>query len=173
MVWRFTFWEKNRETPQFPWHRDSIFWRDQLKPMINVSVWLALERATPQNGCVKVIPGSSSMTFEEKRLEVDGVLPNHAPRRFIDVPQSEADRAVDMELEPGEFFMFDKDLVHRSCENPTGTRRLALAMRFTVPSVVCDHDAIVEDHACIMVAGEDKWNLNRMVTAPEPYSPPR
>jgi phytanoyl-CoA hydroxylase len=39
-----------------PWHQDSVYW--PIEPMDLCSIWLALEDATPENGCMRVLPGS-------------------------------------------------------------------------------------------------------------------
>ena len=37
-----------------PWHQDWMYWRGSTK----ISVWLAVDDATEENGCLKVLPGS-------------------------------------------------------------------------------------------------------------------
>jgi phytanoyl-CoA hydroxylase len=39
-----------------PWHQDWPYW----KGIHKVSVWIALDPATPENGCLKLLPGSCS-----------------------------------------------------------------------------------------------------------------
>ena len=38
------------------WHQDAAFW--PLDPMNVVTLWLAVDHSTPENGCVRVIPGT-------------------------------------------------------------------------------------------------------------------
>jgi phytanoyl-CoA hydroxylase len=38
------------------WHQDGSYW--PLDPMIVVTLWLAVGPSTPENGCMRVIPGS-------------------------------------------------------------------------------------------------------------------
>jgi ectoine hydroxylase-related dioxygenase (phytanoyl-CoA dioxygenase family) len=167
MIWRSEFWEKKRDMPELPWHRDAHYFGVELNPMINVTAWLALERVTAESGCLRLIPGSSNIPFGELHVTpVKGLLPNLKPGRFIDVPQREAENAAVMEMEAGEFIVFDKELVHCSRENPTGTRRLALGMRITQASVDVNHDAIIPGHACIMIAGESTNQSTRMQAPP-------
>src|SRR3954452_1836358 len=38
------------------WHQDGSYW--PLDPMEVVSLWLAIDDSVPENGCMRVIPGS-------------------------------------------------------------------------------------------------------------------
>src|SRR5579862_8279936 len=49
-----------------PWHEDSAYWNGRISTMANiVTVWLAIDEATPENGCMKVIPGTHNNGFSE------------------------------------------------------------------------------------------------------------
>jgi ectoine hydroxylase-related dioxygenase (phytanoyl-CoA dioxygenase family) len=39
-----------------PWHQDGQYW--PIRPIATCSVWIALDDATPENGCMRYIPGS-------------------------------------------------------------------------------------------------------------------
>ena len=39
-----------------PWHQDGQYW--PIRPIATCSVWMALDDATPENGCMRFIPGS-------------------------------------------------------------------------------------------------------------------
>src|SRR5215469_16339388 len=42
-----------------PWHEDSAYWNGRISTMANiVTVWLAIDRAFPENGSMAVIPGT-------------------------------------------------------------------------------------------------------------------
>lgn len=41
-----------------PWHEDSAYWKALIEPMEVVTVWLAIDPSTKDNGCMKVIPRS-------------------------------------------------------------------------------------------------------------------
>src|SRR5450432_1547197 len=40
-----------------PWHQDGQYW--PLRPLRNVTVWIAIDPATVANGCLRVIPGTN------------------------------------------------------------------------------------------------------------------
>ncbi|PIX40631.1 MAG: hypothetical protein COZ56_14270 [Armatimonadetes bacterium CG_4_8_14_3_um_filter_58_9] len=39
-----------------PWHQDYAYWREA--DPVQISVWIAIDEATPENGCVQFIPES-------------------------------------------------------------------------------------------------------------------
>src|SRR5687768_8116760 len=45
-----------------PWHQDWFYWEGPHK----VSIWIALDDATPANGCLKFVPGAHKKVFEKK-----------------------------------------------------------------------------------------------------------
>ena len=156
ILWRSNFFEKTARSSALAWHRDSRHWRTLLVPMINVSAWLAIDAATRDNGCVRLLPGSHN---EEYRA-------NTNDPKFVDASSVDETRAVDLELKPGEFFLFSSEVLHASPENTSGVRRLGLAIRFTVPNVRVDHDAILPNHRCMLLCGRDSYGYNRLTAAP-------
>ena len=46
-----------------PWHQDGQYW--PIRPLATCSVWLAIDDATSENGCLKFIKGS----HKEKKLK--------------------------------------------------------------------------------------------------------
>ena len=49
-----------------PWHEDSSYWNGRVSTMAGIcTVWLAIDEATPENGCMKVIPGTQNNGFSE------------------------------------------------------------------------------------------------------------
>lgn len=110
VLWRSNFFPKPPGAGEFVWHSDRSHWKDLLSPMINVTAWLAIDPATQAAGCLEFMRGSR--------------------------PED----AVTMQMEPGEFVLFDQDAVHRSGANGTDRPRLALAVRFTLDDVIIKRD---------------------------------
>ena len=48
-----------------PWHTDGAYWRKRLVPMNVITLWLAVDDSTPENGCMRVIPGTHGMDLQE------------------------------------------------------------------------------------------------------------
>src|SRR5919198_40513 len=66
-----------------------------LEPMEVVTLWLALDDSTPENGCMRVIPGTQGMELQEMkpRTDVDNVLSSG-----MDVSSIDESKAVDLIL---------------------------------------------------------------------------
>lgn len=106
------------------WHQDAAFW--PLEPMEVVTLWLAVDHSTPDNGCVRLIPGSHTTPTAATRdaAEVDNVLGAE-----IAVEVDEA-RAVDMVLAPGDVEVHHPNIVHGSNANTSAKRRCGLTIRY-------------------------------------------
>ncbi|MGH3756796.1 phytanoyl-CoA dioxygenase family protein [Actinophytocola sp.] len=106
------------------WHQDSAFW--PLEPMEVVTLWLAVDHSTPENGCVRLIPGSHTMAVAAMRTntEVDNVLGKEIA---VDVDES---TAVDMVLAPGDVEVHHPNIVHGSRANTSAHRRCGLTIRY-------------------------------------------
>jgi ectoine hydroxylase-related dioxygenase (phytanoyl-CoA dioxygenase family) len=106
------------------WHQDSAFW--PLEPMEVVTLWLAIDHSTPENGCVRLIPGSHTRPIEAMRLNtaVENVLGHEIA---VEVDES---RAVDMVLRPGDVEVHHPNIVHGSNANTSPMRRCGLTIRY-------------------------------------------
>jgi hypothetical protein len=106
------------------WHQDAAFW--PLDPMEVVTLWLAVDHSTPENGCVRLIPGSHRRPIEELRsnIDVDNVL---GAEIAAEVDESQA---VDMVLSPGDVEVHHPNIVHGSNANTSPMRRCGLTIRY-------------------------------------------
>jgi phytanoyl-CoA hydroxylase len=106
------------------WHQDGAFW--PLEPMEVVTLWLAVDRSTTENGCLRVVPGShkSDVAAMRDATDVDNVL-----GKEIAVEVDEAS-AVDIELEPGDVEVHHPSIVHGSNANTSPYRRCGLTIRY-------------------------------------------
>lgn len=109
---------------QVLWHQDGAYW--PLDPMRVVTLWLAVDESTPENGCVRVIPGSHTGELHElrQRDDVDSVLGSESA---IDIDESDA---VDMILSPGDVEVHHPKIVHSSNANTSPKRRCGLTIRY-------------------------------------------
>jgi ectoine hydroxylase-related dioxygenase (phytanoyl-CoA dioxygenase family) len=115
------------------WHQDSAFW--PLEPMEVVTLWLAIDHATPENGCLRVIPGSQTMDTEATRAitDVESVL---GQQIAVGVDES---RAVDIVLRPGDVEVHHPQIVHGSNANTSPRRRCGLTIRYIPTSTRITH----------------------------------
>lgn len=159
ILWRSNFFNKEPGGAEIPWHQDLNYW--PIEPVINISAWLALDEATVENSCVRLIPGS------HKKVIPHVTARNGMAFQKMAAPDGfDATNAVAMELKPGEFFIFSEKLLHQSEPNRSGKRRLGLAVRITVPWVRVDSSKIFVGHHCILLRGEDPFGFNKMGPAP-------
>jgi phytanoyl-CoA hydroxylase len=109
-----------------PWHQDNAFFN--LKPGSPImGVWLALDEATPTNGCMHVIPGSH---------RAGPVV--HFVRRDLQICDTDVrvTEQVAVPLPPGGILFFDGLLHHGTPANRTDTTRRALQFHYITPDTV-------------------------------------
>lgn len=109
---------------QVLWHQDGAFW--PLEPVKVVTLWLAVDHSTPDNGCVRLIPGSHRRDLAAIRdnTEVENVL---GAEMAAEVDESQA---VDMVLAPGDVEVHHPNIVHGSNANTSPNRRCGLTIRY-------------------------------------------
>lgn len=98
-----------------PWHQDGgSSWYVDRDPL--VTVWTALDPATPENGCVQVVPGSHHLGI----LSEQGHTISDEHER-VWCPE---DRIVDLTMDAGDVVILHNWLLHRS-----GVNRMDIARR--------------------------------------------
>lgn len=103
-----------------PWHQDLAYFNLQQVTTI-VGVWIALDEATPENGCMHIIPGSHS----------EGPM-IHFKRRDWQICDTHVPVARDtmVPLQPGGCLFWHGLLHHGSPANQTSKRRRALQLHY-------------------------------------------
>lgn len=103
-----------------PWHQDNAFF-NILPGTPTLGVWIALDEATPGNGCMHVISGSHR----------DGPVP-HFKRRDWQICDTDvaSERDVVVPLPPGGALFFNGLVHHGTPANRTTTRRRAVQFHF-------------------------------------------
>lgn len=111
------------------WHQDGPYWH-RIEPKIAVTAWIALDDATPENGCMRVIPGSHRGHRDLGQRLVD--VPDLIQDRPYELPPDVFDpsRAVDIVMRRGDVSLHDSYLVHGSEPNRSAGRRAALTIRY-------------------------------------------
>jgi polysaccharide pyruvyl transferase WcaK-like protein len=99
-----------------PWHQDGgDVWALDRDPL--VTIWIALDPATPENGCMEIVPGTHRLgllsTFGSTVADEDVAL--HCP------PQ----RVQSLPVEAGHAVLLHNWLIHRSGVNPSPMPRRA------------------------------------------------
>ena len=101
-----------------PWHQDWPYWQGAHK----ISVWIALDPATPENGCLKLIPGSHHALAEHDGADTEGIGFGHRLK-----PESvDETKAIFVPCGPGDAILFHDLTLHASFPNTSGKDRWAL-----------------------------------------------
>lgn len=103
-----------------PWHADMAYWRGT-RPKI--SLWLALDDATADNGALMVVPGSHRDTWEHSHGRGVGGNGEFVHTVTPDWPRTSE---VVCALHQGGAILFSDRLLHASTENRAGTDRYSL-----------------------------------------------
>ena len=138
------------------WHQDGPYWH-RVEPKIAVTAWVALDHATPENGCMRVIPGThrGHRDLGQRSVETPDLIqanPYELPREVVD-----ESRAEDIVMKRGDVSLHDSYLIHGSEPNHSGARRAALTIRY-VPATTRIQDTV--DRKQYLVRGSAVENGN-------------
>jgi hypothetical protein len=131
------------------WHQDAGYW--PLHPAATVTAWIALDDATPQNGCLAVVPGSHS----DGALPFEELTPTEHSFGFDSrcVKETSFKAApLELPLKAGSVILFSDQLVHGSGPNQSDQRRLALVARYAPVHVRASNGW---NHNAILCRGTD------------------
>ena len=106
-----------------PWHQDAAYFRGS-DPNLMFGVWIALDPATRENGCMEVIPGS----------HLRGPAP-HVPAEDINLctirpDLVRLDARVALPMDPGDVLIFHSLIHHYTAANRSEQRRRALQFHY-------------------------------------------
>ena len=111
-----------------PWHEDSAYWGRVLDPMEVVTVWLAIDPSTSENGCMKVIPRTHNHGYSQYEPVKDAggsVFATEIRKELFD-----ESKAVDCILEPNHCSIHHAKAIHGSSANTSAMRRCGYTMRY-------------------------------------------
>ena len=106
-----------------PWHQDAGVTWEEADPHFILTVWLPLCAATPENGCLQILP----------RAHRNGLVQHHIKQGLgtviIDeeMPQIEA---LTLPMDKGDVLLMDKQTPHRSTPNNADTVRWSMDLRY-------------------------------------------
>ncbi|MFL6579609.1 MAG: phytanoyl-CoA dioxygenase family protein [Burkholderiales bacterium] len=152
LVWGTSFFIKEPNDPAYvSWHQDSTYWG--LSHPDIVTAWVALSVSDIPNGAMRVIPGSH---LKDQLPHQDTFAANNLLTRGQEVAvQVQGDKAVDLNLQPGEMSLHHVRIVHGSEPNRAHYRRIGLAIRY-VPTYVRQTEG-PRDYATL-VRGKDDYH---------------
>lgn len=97
-----------------PWHQDWHYWQGSPK----ISVWIALDDATTENGCLRLVPGSHRGV-----VEMDDVDDGKGFNRRISENELDESLVVTAPISAGDAIFFHDLTLHASCPNINGQDR--------------------------------------------------
>ena len=168
ILWNSSFFAKPAVNgKKTPWHQDGEYW--PLRPLATCTVWLAIDEATVENGCLKFMPGSHKR--KELRPHRTNKDPNFTLHQELLESEYDDEKAVPLELEAGQMSLHDVYLLHGSEANDSGKPRRGMTMRFMPGTSVFDRekakqlsrDLGVVDHSdrtIYLMRGQDKTGEN-------------
>jgi hypothetical protein len=98
-----------------PYHQDSAYWA--IDPPVLASVWLALDEATLENGCMRVLPESHRWGLLEHQ---------HLDDFQVDETRLDTCGEVAVPLPPGGCLIFHSMLLHATSPNHSPTPRRSM-----------------------------------------------
>lgn len=107
------------------WHQDGSYW--PLDPMEVITLWLAVDDSTTENGCLRVIPGTQHLSLQpmQARKDMANVLESEIDPALVD-----ESKAIDVELQAGDVSVHHPNVIHGSNANTSERRRCGLTIRY-------------------------------------------
>ena len=144
ILWSSGYFGKPAEVGKAtPWHQDGGYW--PIRPLATCTAWVALDDATPENGCLRVIKGSHrrKAILEHERDDSPDLTLNQA------LPSASYDEsaAVDIVLRAGQISLHDVFMVHGSAANTSGNRRRGITFRYMPTTSHFDRDLATRQHS--------------------------
>ena len=127
-----------------PWHQDRAYFNVPTDVPV-VGTWIALHESTPQNGCMRILPGR----------HCDGPQ-IHFLKRDWQICDTEIDSGdcVAVPMRPGALLAFDALLPHGTPHNSTSQRRWALQFHYFPKGA-----ANTDDNARMAIFGSEGKNV--------------
>jgi phytanoyl-CoA hydroxylase len=127
------------------WHQDGGYTRaEQVAALRMLNVWAPLVPARVENGCMQFIPGTHRL----------GVVPHEQRQYYLEIARDylapREDRAVNIEMDPGDVVLFHNLLFHRGLPNHSPGIRWSLDWRYqdaTQPTMREHHGHIARSRA--------------------------
>jgi chlorinating enzyme len=151
-----------------PWHTDGAYWGTRLQPMKVITLWLAVDESSVENGCMRVIPGThkqiaAALDQYESVDQAKNVFGARLKTEFTD-----ESKAVDLELKVGECHFHDAWTIHGSNPNVSEKRRCGYTMRYMPADVAHTGEGFgARAHRIYLLRGQDRTG-GRNVYTPVP-----
>lgn len=142
------FCKMPKDSKTVGWHQDAGYW--PLTPSKTITVWLAIDDATIENGAMRFVAEShhlGHLISRQSKPDENSVL-----RQIVEDVEQYGD-IVDNELQAGNISIHTDLLLHGSNANPSPKRRCGLTLRYCTPDVQASYRW---DREGVVVSGEDR-----------------
>jgi ectoine hydroxylase-related dioxygenase (phytanoyl-CoA dioxygenase family) len=120
LYWNQSVFKQPEGEQEFPWHQDDGY--TPVDPSPYLTLWLALNDATPENGCISVLPGS------HKR----GLLAHErSPIGLVCHASDDPDQGVRVPVKGGSMAVFWSLTAHKSGVNRSKGSRKAYIIQYS------------------------------------------
>jgi|TARA_B110000908_G_scaffold172643_1_gene241587 non-heme Fe2+,alpha-ketoglutarate-dependent halogenase len=179
LLWRSHVFNKPPGAASIPWHQESTYMSEDYKQPIlhtknkndlfQLTVWIAVDPATLENGCIEFILGSHS---KMRKISIGKGDKFYSSQFAMDVDLNNSE-IVPMPLKPGQFVVFCERCVHGSKGNMSDTRRMGMTFRAitTETSAYANQKKHYAAHhqltwdlknwKIVTLRGEDKFKLSK------------
>lgn len=159
LVWDSGWFAKMPGEKKFvAWHQDGNYFG--LHPPNLATAWVALTDSSPDNGCLRVVPGSHRKKLVHKETGAPDNVLSRGQEIAVEVDESQV---VDIVLQPGELSLHHVGIVHGSNPNTSNRPRIGLAIRYLTPDLV--HDG-PERQLAMLVRGKDEFGHFELLEPP-------
>lgn len=141
-----------------PWHEDSAYWDGRFNSFEGiVTVWLAIDKASKENGCMGVFPGThKNQTSEYEQIDTDHKI---FTIQIKDSNKMDESNVVWFELDQGKYSLHDSRIIHGANANTSITRRTGYTMRYFSTDLILNREhPDNENHKIYHCRGENKGN---------------
>jgi len=167
-LWNMSFFAKPAlNGKRTPWHQDGQYW--PIRPLATCTVWIAIDAATRENGCLRYIPGSHRdhrLMRHDQSAATDITLNQELRREEYDEAQAE-----DLILEAGQMALHDVYIAHGSEANASPHPRRGMTMRMMPTTSVYDREEArgmhaerggldMSRHSIFLLRGQDRSGKN-------------
>ena len=150
-LWNSSFFAKPAYNGfETPWHQDGQYW--PISPLATCTVWLAIDDANEENGCLRFIKGS----HKDKKLKQHSRnnKTNLTLHQELSKEELDESKKVSLILQRGQISLHDVYMVHGSKENKSPKSRRAMTMRFMPLTSKFNHDFVFDS--------DPKFKINKI-----------
>ena len=152
-LWNSSFFSKPALNGKAtPWHQDGEYW--PIRPMATCTVWLAIDAASEENGCLEYIPGShkakKALSHETNNSD------QYTLNQELLSTEFDPSKAYSLELEAGQMALHDAFIVHGSGVNNSLNSRRGMTLRYMPTTSVFDRELAAEMASTTSLGHEER-----------------